>query len=167
MNFRQILNLNLEENSSLNLKPNFLSYGLSMQAEKELKDWLQIYVISRAFLKQKWHLNLSTPNGINLNGLQLETEDFGQIDATLQWWRIQPGIGLRFGKENPLKRFNISASVATFYMGSPKINLNYEGFLETTTLQDAIPQLEHNMRNYSFYPAINFNLTYNLIKTQE
>jgi hypothetical protein len=39
-------------------------------------------------------------------------------------------------------------------MGNPSLDLAYEGFLETTTLDSQVPQIEHNMTHYSFYPKI-------------
>lgn len=164
LNFQQPLHFNLAENSALNIKPKFTSTGLSLKAEKPLRKWLSIYLESRILLKQQWLLNLSTDEGLDLNGLRLESEDFGQIDASLKWWNIQPGVGLLIGKNKPNKQWTAKASIATFYMGSPKLKLSYEGFLETTTLQDEVSQIEANIKNYSFYPALGLNLTYKLAK---
>ncbi|WP_341226046.1 hypothetical protein [uncultured Arcticibacterium sp.] len=160
LQFKKPIGINLAENSSINLRPNFQAYGVSFAAEKPLLNWLTIYAESRFMLHQKWHLNLSTDNSIDLNGLSLEADDFGTIDASLKWWSLQPGIGILLGKNKPENTWNVAANIATYYMGGPKVSLRYEGFLETTTLQDALPMIEHNMRNYSFFPAIGINISY-------
>jgi hypothetical protein len=41
-------------------------------------------------------------------------------------------------------------------MGRPRLDIEYEGFLETTNLKTDILKIEHNIRNYSFYPLLGF-----------
>jgi hypothetical protein len=158
----QEIKLNLQDDGRIFLAPNFLSYGLNLAVEKQLKSWLKLEINSAIFLKQKWNLNINTDRPITFSGLNMEPEDFGNIAVDLKWAAVQPGLGLSIGKIKPSKKWNILGVAGVRYMGSPKLAAQFEGFLETTTLDRSIPQVEHNIRNYSFYPILALEIIRNI-----
>jgi hypothetical protein len=158
----QEIKLNLQDDGRIFLAPNFLSYGLNLAVEKQVKKWLKVEINSAIFLKQKWNLNINTDRPITFSGLNMEPEDFGNIAVDLKWAKVQPGFSLSIGKIKSDKKWNILGVAGVRYMGSPKLTAQFEGFLETTTLDRSIPQVEHNIRNYSFYPILALEIIRNI-----
>lgn len=160
--FEQQIKLNLADDGRIFIAPNFLSYGLNLAVEKQLKPWLKIALSGSVYLKQEWHLNINTDRPITFSGLYMEPEDFGNIAVDLKWATVQPGLSLSIGKIRTDKKWNILGVAGVRYMGSPKLAAQFEGFLETTTLDRSIPQVEHNIRNYSFYPILALEIIRNI-----
>jgi hypothetical protein len=46
------------------------------------------------------------------------------------------------------------AELGMYYLGKPKVILNYDGFLETTTIDEQIPKVEENLSGYRYLPAL-------------
>lgn len=158
----QEIKLNLQGDGRIFLAPNFLSYGVNLAVEKQVKKWLKIELNGAVFLNQKWNLNINTDRPITFSGLNMEPEDFGNIAVDLRWATVQPGLSLSLGKIRSDKKWNILGVAGVRYMGSPKLDAQFEGFLETTTLDRSIPQVEHNIRNYSFYPILALEIIRNI-----
>jgi hypothetical protein len=160
--FNRQIKLNLADEGRIFIAPNFGSFGLSLALEKQLKSWLKMEFNAAVFIKQKWLLDINTDRPITFSGLNMEPEDFGNIAVDLKWAKVQPGFSLSIGKIRSDKKWNILGVAGVRYMGSPKLTAQFEGFLETTTLDRSIPQVEHNIRNYSFYPILALEIIRNI-----
>lgn len=54
-------------------------------------------------------------------------------------------------------------NIGFLYMGSPKIKAQFEGFLESTTLDTEMANIQKNLKNYSFLPMLSVNLRYKIV----
>lgn len=151
MAFQRPLSVKLDSNSNLLIKPNIkrlhLDLGLLYQP---FKFPLLLSAGFKILPVQKMSLDLSTATGIKLDGFLISSEDFGLVKVSNQWSNVQPFLGLTWLK----KRWQFQMGCA--YMGRPRLDIEYEGFLETTNLKTDILTIEHNIRNYSFYPLLGF-----------
>ncbi|MCY1369134.1 hypothetical protein D9M69_561550 [compost metagenome] len=55
-------------------------------------------------------------------------------------------------------RVGLGFDLGFFYLGSPRLSLDYEGFLETTTIDDELVKIQHNMRGYRYYPYVSVQM---------
>lgn len=113
---------------------------------------------------QKYQAQITSPTGLELGGIEIAGEDFGTIDLSVKWNKLMPYLGVGYLKSFPKNRLSLGFDAGCFYMGSPKIKTDFEGFLESTTLDTKIVTIEENMKNYSFYPFLSLNLSYSLFK---
>lgn len=111
---------------------------------------------------QNYQVAFSSTSGLNLGGLQIASDDFGSIHFGMRWNALRPYIGFGFGRSAMNKHLGFGCDMGMAYMGHPTLRLNYEGFLETTTIDEEIKKIESNMRGYSYYPYLAFQLRYNL-----
>jgi hypothetical protein len=73
-----------------------------------------------------------------------------------------PYAGVGLGKVVPKRRLSVGGEMGFFYMGKPRVSLDYSGFLETTTIDEQIPTVERNLSGYRFLPTLTISLTYRL-----
>lgn len=111
---------------------------------------------------QRYDVSFNSSTGLNLGGLVIASDDFGDIQFGIKWNRLRPYLGLGFGKLNTKKKLSVGLDIGVSYMGNPKLKLQYEGFLETTTIDEELKKIEKNMRGYSYYPYLAFQLRYNI-----
>ena len=116
---------------------------------------------------QQYQVAFSSASGLDLGGLQIAADDFGKINLGIKWNAIRPYFGIGFGKSVMKHRVGLGFDLGVAYMGSPKLSLLYEGFLETTTIDNEMKKIESNMRGYSYYPYLAFQLKYNLYKRKK
>lgn len=150
----------MEKGKSIDLRPN-----LQKKVAQVLLDYFP-------FVRKRWHLtggiayNLeqtyrfeaSTQTGVSLGGIDIEANDFGTIRGGIQWNTWMPYLGLGYLANLYREKIWLSVDLGSYYMGNPNLDLTYDGFLETTTLDEQIPQIEHNLRNYSYYPYLSLGL---------
>lgn len=110
---------------------------------------------------QRYQVAFSSASGLNLGGLQIASDDFGNINFGMKWNALRPYLGFGFGKSIMKKRLGFGFDMGFAYMGSPKLKLLYEGFLETTTIDEEMKKIEANMKGYSYYPYVGFQIRYN------
>jgi hypothetical protein len=104
----------------------------------------------------------NTLTGLHVDAINISPEEFGQARLSLKWWPVIPHLGLGFGRAVPKKRIGVSFEMGCHYLGSPKINFWTDGLVESTTLPDQIPKIEHNMWNYSYLPYLMLYVRYRL-----
>ncbi len=111
---------------------------------------------------QNYQVAFNTSSGLNLGGLLIASDDFGNINFGMKWNALRPYMGFGFGRAVMKKRFGFGFDMGIAYMGSPRLKLIYEGFLETTTIDDEMNKIEANMKGYSYYPYLSFQLRHNI-----
>jgi len=99
---------------------------------------------------------------VKLGGVEMEAEDFGNAVLGIRWNRLKPYLGVGLKRDIMKRQMAVGLDVGTWYMGSPQLDLRYEGFLETTTIDEQVKQVEVNMRSYAFYPYLALQLRYSL-----
>lgn len=104
----------------------------------------------------------NTDTGLDINGTFISAEDFGKINFEIKWNKLVPFIGIGIGRAVPKKRFGVSAELGTYYIGSPKLSMEYTGILEITNLDEVLPKIEKNMAGYSFLPYLMVKLKYGI-----
>ncbi|WP_128546450.1 hypothetical protein [Larkinella soli] len=111
-----------------------------------------------------WHPGLGAmlqaEDKLNLGGIEMTPDNVGVIRTSLVWSRLRGYAGLGFGRSVPRRRFGFGAELGVYYQGAPRVDLQYEGFLETTTLKEQVPTIEHNLRGYRWLPVLQFVFTY-------
>lgn len=111
---------------------------------------------------QRYTGTFYTREAVKLGGVEMEAEDFGYAVLDIRWNRLKPYLGLGLKRDIMKRRLGIGLDAGAWYMGSPRLELQYEGFLEITTIDDQVKQVESNMRNYAFYPYFSLQLRYSL-----
>ncbi|MDB5241220.1 MAG: hypothetical protein JWP57_1845 [Spirosoma sp.] len=113
-----------------------------------------------------WHPNMSfviTANDkLNLGGLELTPEDVGTVNLGVRWHPVVGYVGWGFGRVIPRRRFGLGFEMGMYYLGRPTVQLSYEGFLETTNLDEQVPIVERNLSNYRYLPSLSLTLSYAL-----
>lgn len=97
---------------------------------------------------------------ITFGGLEMTPENVGVIDVRFRWSHFVGYTGIGFGRSIPRRRFGLGVEVGCYYLGAPTIDLTYEGFLETTTIQDQVPVVQRNLSGYRYLPSLQFSVTY-------
>lgn len=159
----QIYTIGLADSTSLQAEPailtRFLDIKWSMAPFRNRPNFRVLGGISGA-IRQDYRGFFTTETGVALGGATISATDFGKVEAGIRWntWRSYAGIGWR--KKMGHSRLSLRTELGVYYLGSPRLDVAYEGFLETTHLSDDIRVIEQNMKNYSFYPHLGLSLTY-------
>jgi len=164
--FGKLQNIQLDKGTNLDIFPNIQTLAIG-----SLVDY---YPFKRKAFRlsggisydamQQYQVAFSSASGLDLGGLQIAGDDFGNINFGIKWNAIRPYFGVGFGRSVMKHRVGLGFDMGVAYMGSPKLSLLYEGFLETTTIDNEMKKIEINMRGYSYYPYLAFQLKYNLYK---
>ncbi len=109
-------------------------------------------------------LQMSALSSIELGGIQMKPGEFGTIGLDIRWSPIVGYAGFGVGRSIPKRRWGVGFEVGCYYLGPPKINMDFEGFLETTTLDEQVPLIQRNMRGYRYLPNLQLVITYALVK---
>lgn len=119
-----------------------------------------------ASLAYTWHPGLGAviraEDKLMFGGLELTPENVGRIDLALRWKPVIGYVGWGFGRSIPRRRLGVGAEVGVYYLGRPRVRLQYEGFLETTTLDQQVAVVERNLAGYRYLPSVNLSVTYRL-----
>ena len=110
----------------------------------------------------KTAISAYTTTGLDINGTFISAEDFGKIDFEVKWNKIVPFIGFGIGRTIPKKRIGVSAEIGTYYIGNPKLFMEYTGILEITNIDEVLPKIERNMSEYVFLPYLMVKLRYGI-----
>ena len=105
---------------------------------------------------------ITANNKLNLGGLELTPEDVGTIDLGVRWRPVVGYVGWGFGRVIPRRRFSAGFEMGVYYLGRPRVQLSYEGFLETTNIGEQVPVVERNLSNYRYLPSLSLTLSYAL-----
>lgn len=111
---------------------------------------------------QEYQVLAHSTTGIKQGDITIAPEDFGVIDARLKWNSWRPYIGFGWGKSFPNHRISAGVDMGIYYIGSPSLNVTYEGFLETTNLDEQLKKIETKLKGYAYYPHLSFQLRYRL-----
>lgn len=110
-----------------------------------------------------WHpdfgVTLQSTENIKFGGLEMSPENVGTINAGLRYSNLMGYAGLGFGRSIPRHRVGFGVELGCYYLSSPKVKLAYDGFLEATTLDEQIPTVERNMKDYRYLPSLQFHLS--------
>lgn len=147
--------VHLDNASVMDIDPDISRLSLGLTIQKSIfRPWLQLEGGGDIYLVSKQQMWISTETGLDSEGLQIAADDFGVVQFGIDWWKVQPYLGIRFGGQGRDKKVAVAGLLGCWYMGSPKLNVGYSGFLETTNLSNDIKVIEQNMKHYSFYPRL-------------
>lgn len=117
-----------------------------------------------------WHPTvgfvITANDKLNLGGLELTPEDVGTINLGVRWHPVVGYAGWGFGRIIPRRRIGVGFEMGVYYLGRPSVQLDYEGFLETTTLSEQVPIVERNLSNYRYLPSLSLTLSYALNRSR-
>jgi hypothetical protein len=162
--YRQPIRVKVSSQSAIDLEPDFM-IGVA-QAGLVWQPFRRNSFFLTAGAGYTWHPNLSvvltTRDKLDFDGLVLNPDDVGRVALDLRWHSIVGYFGAGFGRPIPRKRFSVGVELGVYYLGRPRVNLTYDGFLETTTIDEQVPRFERNLANYRYLPSLNITLTYRL-----
>jgi hypothetical protein len=107
-------------------------------------------------------INANTTTGVDISGTFISGEDFGNINFEIKWNKVVPFVGIGIGRVVPKRRFGVSAELGSYYIGSPKLFMEYTGILEITNIDEALPKIEKNMAGYAFLPYLLLKFRYRI-----
>ena len=110
--------------------------------------------------------NLIAEGNVKFGGLEISEENVGVINANLRWRNVLGYAGLGYGRSTPVRRLGFAVELGCYYLGAPTVDLQYTGFLETTNIDEQIPVIQNNLRNYRFLPSLQFLVTYGLFRSK-
>ncbi|GAA4460287.1 hypothetical protein GCM10023189_35180 [Nibrella saemangeumensis] len=105
-------------------------------------------------------VTLLTKDKITFGGLEMKAEDLGIVNASVRWHHVLGYAALGVGRPVPRRRIGVNVELGCYYLGTPDVSLNYEGFLETTTIQEQLPKIRQNIAGYRYLPSLTIALTY-------
>jgi len=162
--YRKPIQIETAPNSFLTVDPDFM-IGIA-QAGLNWHPFRRGSFFLSGGVGYSWHPHLgvvaTADTKLNLGGLELTPEDVGTIDLAIRWSPVVGYVGWGFGRAIPRKRVGVGFEMGVFYLGKPRIDLKYEGFLETTNLSEQIPVVERNLRHYRYLPTLNLRVGYRL-----
>ncbi len=162
--YRKPVRVDVSSESYITVTPDFM-IGLA-QAGLAWQPFRRGSFFLAGGLGYTWHPHLgaviTTDKKLNLGGLELLPEDVGTVNLALRWRPVVGYLGGGFGRAVPRKRWGAGVELGVFYLGRPRVDLAYEGFLETTNLDEQVPVVERNLSGYRYLPSLNFTLTYRL-----
>lgn len=162
--YRKLIRVKAATDSYIQIKPDFM-IGIA-QANLKWHPFQRSSFFVTGGLGYTWHPDMrfviTAENKLNLDGLELTPDDVGTVNLGFRWHPIVGYLGWGFGRSLPNKRFGVGFEMGVFYIGKPSVQLDYEGFLETTTIDQQVPVVERNLSNYRYLPSINVTLSYKL-----
>lgn len=162
--YRKPNRVNLDKSAYIILQPDFMVGMAELGARWQVLKGRSLYVATS--IAYNWHpslnLRIHAEDKLNFDGLELTPEDVGIVDLGFRWQRFMPYVGVGLGKVVPKRRLSVGGEMGFFYMGKPRVSLDYSGFLETTTIDEQIPTVERNLSGYRFLPTLTISLTYRL-----
>ena len=148
-----------DSTQDLHLKPKIRQVYLDLFLKKKIFKNFELKTGASVNLASSYRFNLTTVKGIDLAELRVSPEDFGYINGKITYAPVQPYVGLAYnGRLGVSEGWFWRADLGVYYLGKPKLNLEYEGFLETTTLDKELPQLQENLGSYVYYPKLSIGI---------
>lgn len=162
--FKKPLQFETDKDSYLNVQPDLYSGHLYVLGDYHFlkKRWLRATVGLAYAPFQRYATFLDTDGDLKLGEMTIPENEFGNTDLEIRWNRLKPYLGLGVGRQVMRKRVGVGMDLGVFHLGSPRLRLNYEGFLETTTIDEELLKMERNMRGYRFYPYVSVQVRYRL-----
>lgn len=162
--YRKPVRIEVAKDSYITVDPDFM-IGVA-QASLKWRPFRRGSFFVVGGLGYTWHPNLSfvitAQDKLNLDGLELTPEDVGTVNLGFRWHPVVGYLGWGFGRTLPRRRLGVGFEMGVYYLGRPAVQLDYEGFLESTTLDQQVPIVERNLSNYRYLPSLNVTLTYSL-----
>jgi len=98
-----------------------------------------------------------------IGNIEVTPETLGTIKYTLNPNEVCPYLGIGFGhtiSRNKLVAFNFD--LGAIYHGSPKVKLDATGMVSPTANPEQQQLLQDNVKQWQFYPFLNFQLSFRI-----
>jgi hypothetical protein len=93
--------------------------------------------------------------------ISLDNDEIGDITVGLDYSGLAPYIGFGFGRAVPKKSVGFGIEIGSYYVGSPKVELEASKMFEPTATEEK-QQLEDNLKGYTWLPFINLRLAFRI-----
>ncbi len=87
-------------------------------------------------------------------------EDLGTLTIKANYPKINPYLGMVFGKYKASRKVNLFLEMGVLYIGKPTIDFTGTGRVEPTAEQG--PIVQENLKGYNWMPNVNLHLNYKL-----
>ena len=162
--YQKLIRVKAKSDSYINIQPDF-AIAIA-QANLKWHPFQKGTFFLTGGLGYTWHPSqstvITTENKLKLDDLVLTPEDVGTVELGVRWKPVIGYLGWGFGRSIPKRRLGASFEMGVHYLSKPRIDMNYEGFLETTTLDQQLPIIERNISGYRYLLSINLLLSYRL-----
>lgn len=105
-------------------------------------------------------LNFKPRGNYNFDGLELTSEEVGDLNIGLSWQGLAPYLGLGFLRSFPKNKFNVNIDFGTYYLTAPRSTVVGTKLLSDNEALE--PQLDENMSSYRFLPVIQLNFNFKI-----
>lgn len=159
--FNSTVRVKTTEGSTINIKPD-LVIGL-VQAGLRWHPFSKRSVYLTAGPAYTWHptasFTVTAYDRLRFGGFELSPQTVGTIHTAFTWPRFMVYTGVGLARFKPHRRLQVEVELGNYFMGRPSVQLQYNGFLEATTLDEKITAIEQNMAGYRFLPSIQVAIT--------
>lgn len=97
---------------------------------------------------------------VTYGDITLTSEQIGEVNFAIDWNSFSPYMGLGFGRSVPKGRVGFGVDLGAYYIGSPEVSIVGTNLLSGNSEEE--PVLEGNLKNYSWWPYLNFKLSIKL-----
>lgn len=164
--YQKLIQVKAKSDSYINIQPDF-AIAIA-QASVKWHPFRKGTLFLVGGIGYTWHpsqrTEITIENKLKLDELVLMPEDVGTVNLGVRWKPVVGYLGWGFGRSIPKRRFGAGFEMGVYYLSKPRLELNYEGFLETTTLDKQVPIIERNIADYRYLLTINLMLSYRLTK---
>jgi len=160
--YRKLQRLDIGEGSMVNVQPD-LMMGMGQASLKwhPFKRSSFFLTAGAAYAPQpSLTATLSAEDKLTFGGLEMSAEDFGTNRLSVQWKNLLGYAGLGMGRSVPKRRIGFAFELGCYYLGKPDVRFDYDGFLETTTIDQEVKKIENNLSGYRFLPSLQFLVSY-------
>lgn len=107
-------------------------------------------------------IDVQPKTNINFNDRVFTPEEIGSIGLKIKYPTVAPYFGLSLGNPNTGKKLKFLLDLGLMYTGSPLVEMQATGAIESTATQAA--QLQTNLNPLYLYPVLKFGLSYPILK---
>ncbi|MBZ0183302.1 MAG: hypothetical protein K8F60_12670 [Melioribacteraceae bacterium] len=135
----------------------------SISALADYFPWERGFRVSAGFLinLNKATAEMTPTKTYIVGGDQYTPDKLGTMNATVDFNKIAPYIGIGFG--NPTagdSGLGFTFDIGTVYQGAPSVDLEATGLISPSASPEQEALIEDNLNWFKWYPVVSFGLTY-------
>lgn len=136
--------------------------SVSLIVDWHFLDWMHLsggalYNMSELEIQNK------AMESLDIGEITVEPETIGSVYYRLNPNEVCPYLGIGFGRTiSPSRIVSFNLDLGAIYQGSPKVTLDATGMVSPTANDDQRKLLEDNVKDYKFFPFINFQISFRI-----
>ncbi|MCT4664130.1 MAG: hypothetical protein N4A45_02710 [Flavobacteriales bacterium] len=111
------------------------------------------------YLKNEISAGLNIKKAIEFGDVELNPNDFGKADITIDWSGIAPYLGLGFGHSVVDNMINVSFEGGCYFLNAPQVDLVATERFRPMTEEGK--DIEKALETWKYYPNLQLRISYN------